>query len=140
RPKNRLREAAGGFRDKGSNLDLHIQSVASCRLDDPGLHLTSVHPRRGSEVDAAADADTETSVTPASRRTMLSMPLAHSSTLDRRIRRPTWRSIGARRSCVGRKITGKSQSIISASIFRAQAQTDLSLSGGASFSISACSS
>jgi hypothetical protein len=24
------------FRDKGSNLDLHVQSVASCRLDDPG--------------------------------------------------------------------------------------------------------
>jgi hypothetical protein len=27
------------IRDKGSNLDLHVQSVASCRLDDPGLHL-----------------------------------------------------------------------------------------------------
>jgi hypothetical protein len=24
------------FRDKGSNLDLHVQSVTSCRLDDPG--------------------------------------------------------------------------------------------------------
>ena len=24
------------IRDKGSNLDLHVQSVASCRLDDPG--------------------------------------------------------------------------------------------------------
>ncbi len=26
------------IRDKGSNLDLHVQSVASCRLDDPGAH------------------------------------------------------------------------------------------------------
>src|SRR5689334_20359187 len=25
------------IRDKGSNLDLHVQSVASCRLDDPGM-------------------------------------------------------------------------------------------------------
>jgi hypothetical protein len=24
------------IRDKGSNLDLHVQSVVSCRLDDPG--------------------------------------------------------------------------------------------------------
>jgi hypothetical protein len=24
------------IRDKGSNLDFHVQSVASCRLDDPG--------------------------------------------------------------------------------------------------------
>ncbi len=26
------------IRDKGSNLDLHVQSVASCRLDDPGTN------------------------------------------------------------------------------------------------------
>ena len=26
------------IRDKGSNLDLHVQRVASCRLDDPGAH------------------------------------------------------------------------------------------------------
>ena len=25
------------IRDKESNLDLHVQSVASCRLDDPGM-------------------------------------------------------------------------------------------------------
>ena len=30
---------AGGIRTKGSNPDLHVQSVASCRLDDPGMHL-----------------------------------------------------------------------------------------------------
>ena len=27
------------LRDKGSNLDLHVQSVASCRLDDPGPNV-----------------------------------------------------------------------------------------------------
>jgi len=41
-------------------------------------------------------------------RTMLSMPLACPSTLDRRLRRPTWRGVGARRSCCFEKIAGKS--------------------------------
>ena len=36
----------GKLRDKGSNLDLHVQSVVSCRLDDPGSCL-SVHPPSG---------------------------------------------------------------------------------------------
>ena len=31
------------IRDKGSNLDLHVQSVASCRLDDPGMHVFTNH-------------------------------------------------------------------------------------------------
>jgi hypothetical protein len=30
------------LRGKGSNLDLHGQSVASCRLDDPGMHYEPV--------------------------------------------------------------------------------------------------
>jgi hypothetical protein len=51
-------------------------------------------------------------------RTILSMPLPCSSTLDRRapaaqleIRRPTWRSFGARRICAVRKTAGKSSSM-----------------------------
>ena len=31
------------LRDKGSNLDLHVQSVVSCRLDDPGS-ASALHP------------------------------------------------------------------------------------------------
>ena len=46
------------IRDKGSNLDLHVQGVASCRLDDPGMHFS----------------------------VRFSMPLAYPSTLDRRPR------------------------------------------------------
>jgi hypothetical protein len=44
-----------GIRDKDSNLDLHVQSVASSRLDHPGLQTSD----------------------------MFSMPLAYPSTLDR---------------------------------------------------------
>jgi hypothetical protein len=33
----RSRTSVGEFRDKGSNLDLHVQSAVSCRLDDPGM-------------------------------------------------------------------------------------------------------
>src|SRR5438552_17360302 len=44
RRSDRSRHGSGGagaglrsaFRDKGSNLDLHVQSVVSYRLDDPG--------------------------------------------------------------------------------------------------------
>ena len=43
------------------------------------------------------------------RRPMFSMPLAYPSTLDRRQRRPTWRSIGARRSCGFRKMRRQKQ-------------------------------
>ena len=53
------------IRDKGSNLDLHVQSVVSCRLDDPGMLFVRMSR-------------------PALCRTMFSMPLAYPSTLDRR--------------------------------------------------------
>ena len=35
------------IRDKGSNLDLHVQSVVSCRLDDPGSCLSVQLPVGG---------------------------------------------------------------------------------------------
>ena len=54
------------FRDKGSNLGLHVQSVVSCRLDDPGMSLLGYGTFGAS-------------------RTMLFKPLACPSTLDRGI-------------------------------------------------------
>jgi hypothetical protein len=80
------------IRDKESNLDLHVQSVVSCRLDDPGTRVAplSVHlPLR--EIDAAGvggSARKQSAVVSddslGRSRTMFSMPLAYSSTLDQR--------------------------------------------------------
>ena len=56
------------IRDKGSNLDLHVQSVASCRLDDPGVMCLRMSRSAGLAQPC---------------RTMFSMPLAYPSTLDR---------------------------------------------------------
>jgi hypothetical protein len=68
---------------------------------------------------------------------MLSKPLAYPSTLDRRnrsyaasIRRPTWGSVGARRSCALDKPAGKSRGYFYASLFCVDAQrTFLSQAG-----------
>ena|SRR5436190_17006512 len=75
------------LRDKDSNLDLHVQSVASCRLDDPGTckrTRTSVHlpmgDRRSSETRAAS---AKVFLTSDESRTVFSEPLAYPSTLDR---------------------------------------------------------
>ena len=43
----RRSQACGTFQDKGSNLDLHVQSVVSCRLDDPGSCLSVQLPAWG---------------------------------------------------------------------------------------------
>ena len=80
------------LRDKGSNLDLHVQSVVSCRLDDPGSAFRSeaapLRPSPRGEIDAAGDALRRvmvvSSVSPVRSRTMFSMPLAYPSTLDHR--------------------------------------------------------
>jgi hypothetical protein len=81
------------LRDKGSNLGLHIQSVASCPLDDPGsfggrglaVRWSSCHvrPKPNDVVQATR------------------LPFDPGSPA----RRPTWRGFGARRSCC----FGKSQ-------------------------------
>ena len=87
-------------------LNNGVQSVASCRLDDPG----KADGRRAcppstshGEVDAVAPVVTAVCWsfhgTFGRDRTMLSKPLACPSTLDHRLRRPTWRGFGARRSC-----------------------------------------
>jgi hypothetical protein len=125
------------IRDKGSNLDLRVQSLASFRLDDLGATVRpSVHPRARGRRSGVMPSSA--SVTSASR-TMLSVPLAYPSTLDRRgaiaqlrIRRPTWRSFGARRSSVGRKSAAKANCYSTAVFCCATQQRGLSLSGGAS--------
>ena len=48
-----LERSEAEIRDKGSNLGFHFQSVASCRLDDPGKER-ALRPHRGCGVDAAA--------------------------------------------------------------------------------------
>jgi hypothetical protein len=110
----------GQIRDKGSNLDLHVQSVASCRLDDPGACVFCGRSRQnraspsistGGDRRSRRDPLGEHRVLmsrPARSRTMLSMPLACPSTLDQRLPathdrsscRPTWRGFGARASNV----------------------------------------
>ena len=70
------------IRDKGSNPDLHVQSVASCRLDDPGTALP-LRPSPG-EGDRRSRHSDLVYVSRGWRRAMFSMPLAYPSTLDRR--------------------------------------------------------
>ena len=86
------------LRDKESNPDLHVQSVVSCRLDDPGTDdgrggrrpLRPAPAQR--KLDAAAralfgDRRCHSMSRPrgvSALRTMFSMPLAYPSTLDRR--------------------------------------------------------
>jgi hypothetical protein len=74
------------IRDKGSNLGLHIQSVASCRLDDPGMVVPSCacHVRRKPN-----------DVVQATR-----LPFGPGSRARSIERRPTWRGFGAGRSCL----------------------------------------
>jgi hypothetical protein len=74
------------LRDKDSNPDLHVQSVVSCRLDDPGSRWrgrsrASVHLPRGRSTQSRA---CRSSVTLSRSRTLLFKPLAYPSTLDRR--------------------------------------------------------
>ena len=67
----------GKLRDKGSNLDLRVQSAVSCRLDDPGS-CVSVQPAR------ARRKRTSSPWCSAHAEPPMSMPLAYPSTLDRR--------------------------------------------------------
>src|SRR5690242_7919346 len=99
------------LRDKGSNLDLHVQSVASCRLDDPGMHV--IH---------------EPSC------------LCHSPTLRPWIDRSSYVEgfWSPALSCRPKKSKLKPKQYCS-SLFRVEARRNLSLSGGASFTSSAFS-
>jgi hypothetical protein len=79
------------IRDKESNLDLHVQSVVSCRLDDPGTRIAPLRPspasgdRRSRRRRFCPQASAVVSDDSSGRsRTMFSMPLAYSSTLDQR--------------------------------------------------------
>ena len=63
------------FRDKGSNLDLHVQSVASCRLDDPGVRGRL----RGGRPPPCRDRATRGSGSPAGPRLSVHLPHGRST-------------------------------------------------------------
>jgi hypothetical protein len=82
---SRLSYSPAKLRDKDSNLDLHVQSVVSFRLDDPGPALSSpstVPLGRSTQQRAALRATNLLSRSTRSR-TMFSEPLTCPSTLDR---------------------------------------------------------
>ncbi len=86
---SRLSYPPSRLRDKGSNLDLHVQSVVSSRLDDPGRQIRSPSTpgAAGSRRSSRTWRPCHFELCHALRiRTMLSMPLAYPSTLDRRNR------------------------------------------------------
>ena len=87
----------GKLRDKGSNLDLHVQSVVSCRLDDPGTNGRRLHPHPSAGASMQRRTDSRrshaSSVSPASKAERCCP--SHSPTLrpwitDRRMRYPGW--------------------------------------------------
>ena len=110
---------ANKFRDKGSNLDLHVQSVVSCRLDDPGKVGVSIHvPEQGRRCSGrpvpcrSRPVSRSTKPNDVVQATRLPFdpgsPAAGCAIRDGR--RPTWRSFGARASRTCRKWAGKSRS------------------------------
>ena len=98
-------------------------SLAAVRsVGEPDRQCRALRPPRLSEVDAAARQTPfagSRSVSSVRSRTMLSKPLANPSTLDRRFRRPTWRSFGARRSYTSSKTTRRKQRHLFSSDFPA---------------------
>ncbi len=102
------------LRDKDSNLDLHVQSVTSSPLDDPGSRCPPCTPSLGDEVRAAAS--TLLGLCHAGRPSARRCCLCHSPTLRpwiTEMRRPTWRSFGARRCAHSGKSSGKSSGLFS---------------------------
>ena len=152
------------IRDKESNLDLHVQSVASCRLDDPGARSAPIrvtHPSQeaGARLSvhhpALRDRRRSDAVAPPidrctsghTARTMFSMPLAYPSTLDHRSRLRTSASSssyveGFWSPSLGRRSENSRQkrTLIAERAFPARSAEGLSLSGGASIRSRAFSS
>ena len=101
------------FRDKGSNLDLHVQSVASCRLDDPGMtRCPPSTPCIGGRRSGTARRALARRTTDSERCCPCHSPTLRPWIAGRSLRnaagdRPTWRSFGARRSCRYRKSQAK---------------------------------
>jgi hypothetical protein len=117
------------LRDKDSNPGFRVQSAASCRLDDPGSRSAHRPPstfRVGRSTQRRACLSMLLSHAREVREAILSMPLACSSTLDRRSQlrvcefgRPTWRRFGAGRSCSRSKTAGKSRTANAVTSFSA---------------------
>jgi hypothetical protein len=105
------------FRDKESNPDLHVQSVASCRLDDPGMKsCVCLARRKPTDVFQA----TRLPFNPGS-------PTAGCARAA--CRRPTWRSFGARASSVGGKSQDKADASFQRSFQRRAPRVFLSQAG-----------
>jgi hypothetical protein len=109
------------LRDKDSNLDPRVQSAVSWPLDDPGMKISYV----------------------SSQSVLRRCCSSHSPTLRPWIaaavgagRASSWRRSGARRSRSLSKFAGKSGRHMNSINYRVEAGKDLSLSGGASMSLS----
>jgi hypothetical protein len=128
------------LRDKGSNLDLHVQRVVvSCRLDDPGSLKTSLRPhpaRRESTQQQILSHLSQPACVPNDVFYATRLPFDPGSAR----RRPTWRGFGARVSTLFRKICRLKHTQTFERVLRAAAPRSLSLSSGASNRSSSCSS
>ncbi len=106
----------GRIRDKGSNLGLHIQSVVSCRLDDPGMSCVCMS--RSAEAERCFP--------------------CHSPALRPWIARSSKSSVVLRGgdlepgALASSKFAGKSSGLFSSEFSLREAQRGLSLLGGAS--------
>ena len=134
---------------QGSNPDLHVQSVASFRLDDPGgAPDFSAHPRIDRS-PRSGEAGRPFLSRRAQAPNVFFKPLAYPSTLDRLPpscaqtdgARPTWRGFGARlRRVVSKNEHAKADATCQSAFSLADAPSNLSLSGGASIRSSPCPS
>jgi hypothetical protein len=133
------------IRDKGSNLDLHVQSVVSYRLDDPG---TTFQLCLSVQLPDTGDRRRRTNVERTRRRSAHTPSLlfpSHSPTLRPWIagrdrapcagQRPTWRSFGARASRVIRKSAGESTAQFAGAISARDAEEPFSLRRGLDFEL-----
>ena len=123
-----------------SNLDLHVQSVVSCRLDDPGSqgHGRALRPPRTARSTQRHGRSRACSSygTSARSRTMLFMPLANPSTLDRRDAASYVEELWSPALLRFRKIAGKSRGLFSSEFCCAEsAEEPFSLRRGLEFSL-----
>ena len=110
-------KAAEWFGCLDSNQDYQVQSLASCRLDDPGMFFRSLSR-------SAAPND-------------VFVPLAYPSALDRhrRRQRPTWRGFGARASHAVPEIGRLKHTRIASVSFRRTAPRDFLSQAGPRFEL-----
>ena len=131
------------LRDKGSNLDLHVQSVVSCRLDDPGSCLSVQLPhgrstQRHLSCQTAPGTSCRASYVHATRLPF--DPGSPAAYVHVRGTTSSWRGFGARVSCALCEIARQKHTLMSERNSSTERRSGLSLSGGASIRSRACSS